>query len=293
MTPWGYLAVRVPEEDKAWWNDRVEILKALGVLDDQGQGTERLEVVKTAKVARLSKEEFDALRQEYQAACIRCHAPDFVGEQMAANDEIIRQADKVMAEAIRVVQGLYDDGLLTKPAGWSYAPDLLQFYETQSTIEQELYRMFMEYRMRTFQGAFHNNPDYQHWYGWAAMKEALQRIKDEATAMRADAANRQAQEQVAELQSQVEKGTQEAAATQGAELKTLQEVQQATQQQLVEVKTQVQVAANNLNKVTGETESLKNQIATATNPSVLPWIAGALAIIALAIGIVALVRRRV
>lgn len=30
--------------------------------------------------------------------------------------------------------------------------------------------MFMEYRMRAFQGAFHFNPDYMHWYGWAPYK---------------------------------------------------------------------------------------------------------------------------
>jgi len=41
--------------------------------------------------------------------------------------------------------------------------------------------MFLEYRNRTFMGAFHNNPDYMWWYGYAAMQDALQNIKDEAT----------------------------------------------------------------------------------------------------------------
>jgi hypothetical protein len=65
-------------------------------------------------------------------------------------------------------------------------PDLLQFYEAKSSIEQDLYVMFMEYRMRAFQGAFHMNPDYMHWYGWAPMKETLQTIKDEAVKLRAE-----------------------------------------------------------------------------------------------------------
>ena len=43
--------------------------------------------------------------------------------------------------------------------------------------------MFMEYRMRAFQGAFHFNPDYMHWYGWAPLKESLQKIKDEAASL--------------------------------------------------------------------------------------------------------------
>jgi hypothetical protein len=91
-----------------------------------------------------------------------------------------------MAEAIRVVQALYKDGVLAKPASWSVAPDLLQFYEAKSSVEQDLYVMFLEYRMRAFQGAFHMNPDYMHWYGWAPMKETLQKIKDEAAKLRAE-----------------------------------------------------------------------------------------------------------
>jgi len=43
--------------------------------------------------------------------------------------------------------------------------------------------MFMEYRMRAFQGAFHFNPDYMHWYGGAPLKESLQKIKDEAASL--------------------------------------------------------------------------------------------------------------
>jgi hydroxylamine dehydrogenase len=105
------------------------------VLDDQAQGTERLESVWAAKMVRLTKQGFDALRQEYQTACTKCHSPDFIAEQMAASDEIIRQSDKVMSEAIRIVRSLYDDGLLEKPEGWKYAPALLQFYEAQSSIE--------------------------------------------------------------------------------------------------------------------------------------------------------------
>jgi len=40
--------------------------------------------------------------------------------------------------------------------------------------------MFLEYRMRTFEGAFHMNPDYMHWNGWTPMKETLQKNKDKA-----------------------------------------------------------------------------------------------------------------
>ncbi len=184
MTAWGFLAVRLPEDDPAWLKDRVTILQALGVLDEKGKPTERLEVVKAGKVARLTKEEFQAERNKMLKICSRCHSPSYAKAQLEAGDKIIREADKLMAEAIRTVKALYDEGILKKPASWKFAPDLLQFYEAKSAIEQDLYVMFLEYRMRTFQGAFHLNADYMHWYGWAQMKETLQKIKDEAKKLR-------------------------------------------------------------------------------------------------------------
>ena len=184
MTAWGFLAVRLPEDDKEWLDDRVVILKALGVLDKEGNPTARLDLVKAGKIARLTKEEFDAEREKMLDICSKCHSPSYAKDQLDAGDRVIREADKIIAEAIRIVNGLYNDGILKTPEGWDFAPDLLQFYEAKSPVEQELYLMFMEYRMRAFQGAFHSNPDYMHWYGWAPLKESLVRIKDDAERMR-------------------------------------------------------------------------------------------------------------
>jgi hypothetical protein len=184
MTSWGFLAVRLPEEDKEWLNDRLIILKALGVLDKEGNPTPRLDVVKAGKVARLSKEEFDREREKMLDVCSRCHGPSYAKEQLDQADQVIKAADRVFAEAIMEVNRLYEEGHLSKPEGWDFAPDLLQFYEARSSVEQELYLMFLEYRMRAFQGAFHANPDYMHWYGWAALKESLARIREEAERMR-------------------------------------------------------------------------------------------------------------
>ncbi|MDI6802204.1 MAG: multiheme c-type cytochrome [Thermodesulfovibrionales bacterium] len=186
ITSWGFLAVRLPEDNKNWLNDRVTILQALGVLDDKGNPTARLDLVKAGKVARLTKEEFQKERDKMIKVCANCHGKSYAIGQLEAGDQIVMEIDKLMAAAIREVQGLYKDGILKKPAGWTFAPDLLQFYEAKSTIEQELHIMFLEYRMRAFQGAFHMNPDYMHWYGWGPMKEALQKIKDEAKNLRAE-----------------------------------------------------------------------------------------------------------
>jgi len=185
ITPWGFLALRAyAEDDPVWQADRVTILKALGVLDAQGNPTERLDVVIGANLVRTSEADFMAIRNQMTAICGDCHTSGFIAQQINASDDLIRQADSMVAEAIDIVNGLYNDGYLTKPEGWDYAPDLLQFYNTESTIENELFTMFLEYRQRTFVGAFHANPDYTYWYGFASMQNSLQKIKDEATALR-------------------------------------------------------------------------------------------------------------
>ena len=76
--------------------------------------------------------------------------------ELEKGDQTIREADALMAEGIRTVAALYSDGLLNKPENYSYAfPDLLAMNNAPTVIEQKLFSMFHEYRMRTFQGAFH------------------------------------------------------------------------------------------------------------------------------------------
>ena len=73
-----------------------------------------------------------------------------------------------------ILKKAYADGTLAKPAGYASAfPDLLTFHDAPTPIENTLFVMFLEHRMRAFQGAFHMNPDYQHWYGWAEMKRDI------------------------------------------------------------------------------------------------------------------------
>ena len=44
--------------------------------------------------------------------------------------------------------------------------------------------MFLEHRMRTFQGTFHASPDYALWYGWSEMQRDLTEIRELAAQMR-------------------------------------------------------------------------------------------------------------
>lgn len=192
-TAWGFLAVRTnglapyPGESDEWWADRVTILQALGVLDPEGKPTARLEVVDKAQVARLTAEGFDKERDKMIAICGECHSENFARGELEKGDEIIRRGDELLAEAIRIIADLYKDKLLEKPDHYAYDfPDLLAFHDAPTPIEQTLFVMHLKHRMRLFQGAFHNNPDYTLWYGWNEMVMDLTEIKHMAAEIRED-----------------------------------------------------------------------------------------------------------
>ena len=189
-TAWGFLAVRLPmPEDKAWAADRVTILQALGVLDPDGKPTKLLEVVQAASVARLDQTSWQTERGKMIKTCNQCHSVNFAKDQLQHGDDMIRNADRLMAEAIREVAGLYKDGVLSKPANYPYAfPNLLTFHDAPTVAEQKLFVMFLEHRMRTFQGTFHASPDYALWYGWSEMQRDLTEIKELASQMRRERA---------------------------------------------------------------------------------------------------------
>jgi len=184
---WGFLAVRLPlPKDKQWAEDQATILKALGVLDPEGKPTARLDIVKAADLARLTEEDWKTEREKMIRRCKKCHSEKYAREELEKGDQMIRQADRLMAEAIKIVAELYKDGILKKPDHYTYAyPDFLHFYQTGgSHIEQVLLKMYLKHRMRTYQGCFHMNPDYAYWYGWAAMTKDLAEIREMAEDLR-------------------------------------------------------------------------------------------------------------
>ena len=185
-TAWGFLAVRLPmPEDKQWAADRGTILQALGVLDPDGKPTARLDVVKGAQVARLTQEDWQKERDKMIRTCNQCHSVDYAKSELQKGDDMIKNVDHVMAEAIRVVAGLYKDSVLTRPKTYTYAfPDLLTFQDAPTSIEQRLFVMFLEHRNRAFQGTFHASPDYAWWYGWSEMQQDLTDIKAMAEEIR-------------------------------------------------------------------------------------------------------------
>ena len=195
-TAWGFLGVRLPlPEDKQWAADREVILKALGVLSPEtGKPTQRLDAVKAVDLVRSSEESWQKEREKMIDTCKKCHAENYVRTQLEMGDAMMQKADRLLAQGIDEVAGLYKEGILVKPDNYSFAyPDFLYFMRTgggnlkqASHIEQVLFEMYMKHRMRTYQGVFHANPDYTYWYGWAMMTKDLTEIKDLAHTMRAN-----------------------------------------------------------------------------------------------------------
>jgi hypothetical protein len=185
-TAWGFLAVRLPmPENIVWKEDRTAILQALGVLDPTGNPTSRLNVVKGVQLARLTQEDWQKERDKMVATCTQCHSATYAKSELEKGDQMIADIDHLMAEAIRTVAGLYKDGLLAKPANYSYAfPDILTFHDAPTPIEEQLFVMLLEHRNRAFQGIFHASPDYAWWYGWSEMRRDLTDIKAMAEQMR-------------------------------------------------------------------------------------------------------------
>ncbi|MFH1148043.1 MAG: multiheme c-type cytochrome [Pseudomonadota bacterium] len=196
-TAWGFLGVRLPlPEDPQWKADRMTILKALGVLNPEtGQPTARLEAVKAVDLARLTEDAWKTERDKMIDTCSKCHSERYARTQLEMGDTMMRKTDRLLAEAIEIVAGLYKEGIITKPKNYAFAyPDFLYFMQTGggdtkklSYIDQLLFQMYMKHRMRAYQGCFHVNPDYAYWYGWAMMVKDLGEIKEVAHTMRSTA----------------------------------------------------------------------------------------------------------
>ncbi len=172
------------DDDPQWTFDRAIILQAAGLLDANLQPTARLiDIVFNAQAAR-GPAEFNAERNRMKEICSNCHTKGYIKDFFMAGDDIVKQADHRFAKAIMAVQGLYKDGIIQKPKGWKYGPDLLQYYDAKTGVELELFWILLEYKQRAFQGAFHVSNDYMHWYGWSPLNRAVNEIMEDVQRMR-------------------------------------------------------------------------------------------------------------
>lgn len=135
----------------------------------------------------------DAPRQVMLDICARCHTRAMAARSMQDADAIESQSRALVDEARQIVEALGTEGLLVPdPAGRDPHPLFGQslvtgphmLYEGLSSVEAKYFRMKKFYYISAFKGAFHQNPDYAHWYGNAPLKLALSEIESDAAALR-------------------------------------------------------------------------------------------------------------
>ena len=80
--------------------------------------------------------------------------------------------------------GTYKDGIIEKSKLYFPHIDIIRFDKFMHPIEKRLYQMFVDHRMKTYLGSFHNNPGYQQSYGWAEMQRDLSEIETMANNLR-------------------------------------------------------------------------------------------------------------
>jgi len=194
-TAWGFFGLRLPlPKDPQWAADRVTILKAMGILNPEtGKPTARLDVIKAVDLIRLTEKSWQKEREKMINTCKKCHSEKYVRKQLEMGDSMMQKTDRLLAQAIEEVAGLYKNGILVKQDNYLFAyPDFFYYMRTgrgnlkqASYIEQVLFQMYFKHRMRTYQGVFHMNPDYAYWYGWAMMTKDLTNIREIAQILRA------------------------------------------------------------------------------------------------------------
>jgi len=144
-----------------------------------------------------------ARRAEMVQMCSRCHAPGFATYRLEVADGHHRNVTSLVNEAKDIVYALnYDGLLLAAPTGSARPPNPdtaaeivlagTQLYRNLSPVERLFFKMYKYDNVKAWQGAYHLNPDYAHWYGWAELNMDLTDIAGEAYKLRRDYALEQA-----------------------------------------------------------------------------------------------------
>jgi hypothetical protein len=132
----------------------------------------------------LEAADLERERETMLARCDPCHTRRTARRALEDADRIKRHADALVAEAVEVVQGLYDDGLLDPmpekriahpTAGHAFAPAAA--FENLSEPERRLFFLVQFAHSITFKSAYHQSPDYVQWHGVAPLKSGLDELR--------------------------------------------------------------------------------------------------------------------
>ena len=183
MTAWGELALLTDKHDPQWAQYRTAIFKYLHALDAQGHPTPGLDAILSAKMLRGTLEQWTAEREKMIRTCSQCHSREFARRNLEDTDQMLKEADGLVAQAIETVADLYRRGILRAEKGQPAYPNLGVLYEARTPIEQDLYHMVIDQRGVLIHGAFHMDPSIVTWEGQAGLKKSLLDIRQRAKEM--------------------------------------------------------------------------------------------------------------
>ena len=151
----------------------------------------------------MTEAEFATRRGEMLTICDDCHAQSWANKNLALADQIKIDVDEMLWDPIMRIRGLWYDGLLdpmpeNRPPNPVYAaagPSFInggyvlvlggqQLYSNASAIEQWFFYTYKYDHVNTFKGAYHMNPDYSHWFGWAEVNQDVGMIRGEEASLR-------------------------------------------------------------------------------------------------------------
>jgi hydroxylamine dehydrogenase len=183
LTAWGELALLTDKDDPDWARSRAAIFKYLGVYDADGNPTPGLDAVLSAKMLRSSHAQWSDQRDKMIRTCSQCHSGNFAKTHLENTDQLLKEADGMVSQAIETVADLYRRGIIRPGKGQPNFPNLGVLYEARTPIEQDLYRMIIDQRGVLVHGAFHMDPCFVTWEGQAALKQSLLSIRHQAGEM--------------------------------------------------------------------------------------------------------------
>lgn len=141
----------------------------------------------------ISAKEAEERRLSMLAICQQCHSARAARRALEDADEIKREADRLLSEAVRIVTGLHDDRLLDPmpeerlphpTAGHALVLGGPALYENHSEPERIFFDLAKFAHAITFKGAYHQSPDHTHWLGIARLKADLEALRAEERRLR-------------------------------------------------------------------------------------------------------------
>lgn len=179
----GFWGIPPSGDDPEQQKNREKFFMTLGFLDETGGIVEGFTIIKEDD-APLSKEHWKDQRERMIKICSQCHTSSFSKDTLIKADNTVKACDELLIKAANIVEGLYTDNIIQKRKRLFPHIDILRFEDFKNPIEERLFGMLVEHKMKTYMGAFHINPAYQHDYGLAEMKRDLREIENMADNLR-------------------------------------------------------------------------------------------------------------